>query len=141
MAGSCREAACLAFSLRAAAAGDLDNDGDLDIVAVQHNGPLVLFENRSQRPAPRVALETRGGGASPHGARIEVADWSHHHWPTSGYQSSHDPRVPLRRSPGAVARVTWSDGGCEEFTVPSQAETVVWREGRGAKRCGAAVAH
>jgi len=145
-AGACRGTACLAFSLRAAAVGDLDNDGDLDIVAIQHNGPLVLFENRSQRPAPMVALESRDGGASPHGARIEIPgvaetrDWLYHHWPTSGYQSSHDPRVQLPRSPGAIARVSWPHGSCEEFLVPSAGETVVWREGTGTGRCGAAVA-
>jgi hypothetical protein len=137
-AGPCPSAACLAFSLRAAAAGDLDDDGDVDIVAVQHNGPLVVFENRSQRPAPLVALETRGGGASPHGARIAIDGWSHDHWPTSGYQSSHDPRVQLPRSQAAVARVDWPGGGCEEFAVPSHAGVVSWRERAGLRRCEAA---
>ncbi len=136
----CPAGSCLAFSLRAAAAGDLDDDGDIDVVAIQHNGPLVIFENRSEQPAAFVALETRGGGTSPHGARIEIGDWSHDHWPTSGYQSSHDPRVQLPRSRAAVARVTWSDGDCEEFGVPSQPATVVWREGMGTRCCEAAVA-
>ena len=122
--------------MRAAAAGDLDNDGDLDGVAIQHNGPLVIFENRSDRPASIVALETRGGGSSPHGARITIGDWSHDHWPTSGYQSSHDPRVHLPQSEASVARVTWPDGGCEEFAVdPTAAAVAIWRQGKGARRC------
>jgi hypothetical protein len=131
----CPSGSCLAFSLRAAAAGDLDNDGDLDVVAVQHNGPLVVFENRSDRSVPIVTLETRRGGASPHGARIAIGDWSHDHWPTSGYQSSHDPRVHLPRAEADVARVTWPDGGCEVFAVQPAAEIAVWRQGGGDRSC------
>jgi hypothetical protein len=44
------------------AVGDLDNDGDLDVVANHLNGPLTLLRNETA--APRIAVRLRGASAS-----------------------------------------------------------------------------
>jgi hypothetical protein len=106
------------FSLRAVTAGDLDDDGDWDVVAVQHNGPLVIFENLSNRPAICTTLKTRSGGLSPHGTHLSLGDWHHIHFPTQGYQSSHDPRVLLPPGASGEIAVRWPDGSRERFTIP-----------------------
>jgi hypothetical protein len=52
--------------------GDLDNDGDLDVVVNVLNGPARLLRNGSQ--APRLAVRLRGarGNTAGIGARIQV---------------------------------------------------------------------
>ena len=120
----------VAFSLRSVAAGDLDNDGDIDLVAVQHNGPLVIFENRSNKPAAIITLRTSKGGLSPHGAHINVGAWHYFHWPAQGYQCSHDPRVIIAGIPTGIATVRWPDGTSQSFRLPKPGQAVVWQEGR-----------
>ena len=124
------------YSLRGAAAVDLDNDGDLDLVAIQHNGPLVFFENRSNRPALTLELVHADGGRSPWGALVTLPD-SEPRWvvPTQGFQSSQDhrifisPRPPARRVP---VEVRWPNGIRERFMVDTeQRPPVRLREGGG----------
>ena len=43
------------YAARGVVAGDLDRDGDLDLVIAQNNGPLVVLENR-RPPGPHHAL-------------------------------------------------------------------------------------
>ncbi len=54
------------------ALGDLDNDGDLDVVVSCLNAPPLIYRNDS--PAPRIAVRLKGAGANTAGvgARIIV---------------------------------------------------------------------
>ncbi len=52
------------FVGRGAAFGDLDGDGDLDIVLLENGGPAHLFQNQRNAPAESVRLELEGTGRS-----------------------------------------------------------------------------
>ena len=69
------------------------------MVAVQHRGPLVILENRSNQPVAAIVLQTRNGGHSPHGTHIMVADWHRFHWPNHGYQQA---TVRIRQTPVSI---------------------------------------
>ncbi|MCH7839533.1 MAG: CRTAC1 family protein, partial [Planctomycetes bacterium] len=130
----------VSFSLRGCAAGDLDNDGDLDVVALQHNGPLVFFENlgNRQRKALVVELVDRQGGRSPMGARVRM-DGGPWHWmlPNQGYQSSQDHRLylPVRPEDRVTPplEVGWPDGTLQRYQLEQWGRGVIRLRQRAAK--------
>ena len=117
---------------RGAAFGDVDNDGDTDVVVTHNGGPVRLLINRAADGArwlgfslftgdpPRYALGARVEllqGGEPIAWRRAAADGS--------YASSSDPRVlfSLGRSEEPMPeidglRVTWPDGTVEERAPP-----------------------
>jgi len=132
---------------RGAAFGDIDNDGDIDVVIGNAAGPLRLLRNNVGNSAHWIGLrlvglprELSGGARTPRdmlGARVEIvragqpslfrrarADGS--------YASANDPRVLVGLGASAEAarvRVTWPGGGKEEWAqVPADRWTTL-REG------------
>ena len=84
-----------------AAYGDLDNDGDLDLVINNTNMPFFLFENQSERFYPenhylRFILEGEDGNTNALGTRISVSVEDKifvlEHLPMRGFQSTIDNR-------------------------------------------------
>lgn len=87
----------------AAVYADLDNDGDLDLVVVNNNDPVQLFENTTRNKQPSgnfLAIELKGNASNPFaiGTKLELigSDGSkqvQELFPVRGYQSSQSYRI------------------------------------------------
>lgn len=113
---------------RASACADLDNDGDLDMVAVGVEGPVRVFLNRTPSSADKawlsVALRQPGGNRFALGARVSLV-WKDSSWirevrTAGGYQAAIPPEVHFglgKRGTPEKLRVRWPDGVEEEFAI------------------------
>jgi hypothetical protein len=110
---------------RGAAFGDVDNDGDVDVLVGNNNGPTRLLINQTANGHHWIGLRLAGvGGRDMLGARVEVIQagaptrWRRARSDGS-YASANDPRVIVglgeSSSPPDV-RVTWPDGKVETWT-------------------------
>lgn len=106
---------------RGAAFGDVDNDGDTDVVVTNANGPLRLLINTSGQQKYWVGLRLITGRRDALGARVAITLpdgpvlWRRARSDGS-YASANDPRVlaglGMVASIGRV-RVLWPDGSVE----------------------------
>ena len=127
---------------RGAAFGDIDNDGDDDVVIGNAAGPLQLLINTSGNRSHWLGLRLTGadGRRDMLGARIAVmrrsgpALWRRARADGS-YASANDPRVlvGLGSSPPDVTgvRVQWPDGRSEEFMLPPLDRWSTLKQGMG----------
>ena len=140
---------------RGVAFGDIDNDGDTDILVANANGQLRLLLNNTANQNHWVGLrlagrafQARRAGDSERvalrdqvGARVEILrDGAPPLWRRAradgSYASSNDPRVLAGLGPSAAAPrviVTWPSGRVEKFAgVPIDRYTTLV-EGSGSK--------
>jgi hypothetical protein len=108
---------------RGAAFGDVDNDGDTDVVVANNGGPVQLLLNAvgQRQHWAGLRLRTRTGSDAL-GARVAVtAPGGRTRWRRAradgSYASANDPRVlvGLGQSAGPVTvRVIWPDGRIDD---------------------------
>ena len=126
---------------RAAAFGDIDNDGAIDILVTNNNGPVRLLRNEAAKSGHwlTVKLESAGTNRFAIGARVAVLRrgqeplWRRVHTDSS-YLSANDVRVHfgLGDKPDIEAvLVHWPDGSRERFERVRSDRIATLRRGSG----------
>src|SRR6185503_15172445 len=120
---------------RGAAFGDIDNDGDIDVLVGNNNGPVRLLVNQATGGRHWLGLRLAGaGGRDQVGARVRVATAGtvrHRRARADGsYASANDPRVHVGLGASAAPSdvvVEWPDGRRETFAAvpPDRYTTLV----------------
>ena len=130
---------------RGAAFGDIDNDGDIDVVISNLHSPARLLINTVGSRNHWIGVRLLGGsvnGRDMLGARVEVI---RKNAPTlwrrarsdGSYASANDPRVVVGLGDGTdppTVRVHWPDGRVEEWSAVAIDTWSVLRQGKGAVR-------
>ncbi|MCY3932862.1 MAG: CRTAC1 family protein [Acidobacteria bacterium] len=111
---------------RGAAFGDLDNDGDVDVLLVNNEGPARLFRNDVGNLRSWLVVDLCGGGIfdrSAIGARVTVEtagrSWTREVRAAYSFAVANDPRVHFGLGDaGRIDRleVRWPDGTVAERT-------------------------
>jgi hypothetical protein len=110
---------------RGAAFGDVDNDGDVDVLIGNNNGPTRLFINQVVTRNHWIGLRLAGvGGRDMLGARVEIVRaGASTRWRRArsdgSYASANDPRLVVGLGESASppdVRVTWPDGKVDTWT-------------------------
>ena len=129
----------LVYTSRALAVGDVDDDGGLDLLVVNRDGPAHLLMNRVVERGHWVKFRVvNDAGRSSLGARISARVGTIEQQRTvraaASYLSSHDPRVHFGLGAERSARevtVRWLDGSLEMFGDFRSGRSVVLRRGTG----------
>lgn len=125
---------------RGLAVGDLDNDGGVDFVVSNNNGPLRVFLNKVGAARPWVGLRVLAGKRDAYGARVELRRkgartlWRRVHSDGS-YLSASDPRLVIGLGQASEIEdliVHWPDGTEERFPPPTLRAYTTIAQGSGA---------
>ena len=124
---------------RGAAFGDIDNDGDTDVVITNNNGPVRLLLNNvgHRKQWFGLRLVSKDGGRDLLGTKVEVMSSNksvlHRRARTDGsYLSANDPRVLVGLGNVArieTVRVRWPDGSSAEWKNPPLNKYHTWKQG------------
>ena len=127
---------------RGAAFGDIDNDGDVDFIITNNNGPARLVRNDTgaKRPWLGVELKNAKGHAVAHAAVLLTTQKGKKLWrwsqPDGSYLCSSDVRVvigyPADDAPKMLT-VYWPDGKGESFPVTKEKIYLSVKQGAGSQ--------
>jgi hypothetical protein len=115
------------LAARGAAFGDMDNDGDTDVVVAQTDGPAVLLRNDGTKNHwLGLALAGPKGNRQGFGARVTVTDSAGARQvfdvtAAGSYLSSNDPRLVVGLGGKTAVRtveVRWPDGKTQTLNPP-----------------------
>lgn len=128
---------------RGAAFGDVDNDGDIDVLVTNNNGPARLLINHVGQRNRWVGLRLVGGPGPRDmlGARVGLfRDKGPPLWRRAradgSYASANDPRVLVGLGEATTVsriRVVWPSGRVEDWTDIAVGRWITLKEGSGAQ--------
>ncbi len=132
----------LSESSRGTAAGDVDGDGDLDLLVANNNGPVRLLVNPAAPGGRWVGLRLvtgQGAGRDALGAEVTLVLAAgpprHGRVASDGsYASASDPRLVFALGSEErieAVRVRWTGGSVEEFPPVATARYTTLRQGEG----------
>lgn len=129
---------------RGAAFGDVDNDGDTDVLITNSNGPARLLLNRVGNRNRWLGLRLIGKNSGRHmlGATVDVVisrdKVIRRRLRTDGsYLSANDPRVLVGLGGAgdvSVVRVRWPGGRVEEWKAPVVNRYITFKENSSAEK-------
>lgn len=132
----------LVATSRSVAVADFDNDGGLDLVVVNRDGPAHLLRNQTGQNRSWILLEVLDRkGSHAIGATVKLVSGARTYWrsvqPNEGYCSSHDPRVHCGLGDSKQVEsveVHWPGGKIELFGPLNAGALHVIRQGKGRDR-------
>ena len=122
----------------ATALGDLDNDGDLDIIVNNVDSKPMIYINHTDVSANYLKIKLKYDGANPFGIGTKV--YSYHGgvlqfkelYTVRGFQASSEPMVHFGYGQAAEAdsiKIIWPDGKAQKITKVKTNQTLVLSPG------------